>query len=169
MGMIKLRRRAHETPETVFDNWPTDRATRVSVVEVVAWRIDVAQNRGTGSLDKRIGLKLRVAVVDFPGKILSRAESVRLKLHPKVAVKIIAAALGDDVDHAACCAAKFSIETAGLYLHFLYELERQVIVFAQLASAGVCDFRTIRDECVLCATRAVYLKATAQRFFPGCA
>src|SRR5262249_39974657 len=33
----------------------------------------------------------------------------------------------------------------------------------------VCDFRTIDDESVLCAARAVHLEAAAQGFFPGCA
>ncbi len=83
-----------------------------------------------GSLDKRIRLELRIAVVNFSGERLSRTESVRLELHPEVAVKLIAAALGDNVDHAARGATKLSIESAGLYLHFLDELERQVIVFA---------------------------------------
>ena len=130
IGVIKLRRRAHEKPEPVFNNWSTNRDAGISVVKAVTRWIDVAQHRCAGSLNQRIGLKLRVAVVNFPGERLSCTESVRLELHPKVAVKLIAAALGDNVDHAASRAAKLSIETARLYLHFLYELERQVIGFA---------------------------------------
>src|SRR5689334_1973325 len=130
MGVIKLRRRADEKPESVFDDWSTQRAARVSVVELVTRRVDVGQVGRTGSLDKRVGLKLRITVVDFAGKVLSRAECVRFELHAEVAVKFIAAALGDNVDHAAGGAAKLSIETARLHLHFLHELKRQVIVVA---------------------------------------
>ena len=130
MAVIKLWRRAYEKPEPVFDNWSTNRSARIGVVKVVAWWIDVTQSSGTGSLDKRIGLKLRVTIVNFSGERLSRAETVRFELHPEVSVKIIATAFGDNVDHAACRTTKLRIETAGLYLHFLYELERQVIGFA---------------------------------------
>src|SRR5215510_13213827 len=112
MGVIKLRRRAYEKPKSVFDNWSTKRAAGISVVKAVTRGIDVTQASRTGSLDKRIGLDLRVTVVDFSGERLSRTEIARLKLHPEVAVKFIAAALGDNVDHAAGGAAKFSIETA---------------------------------------------------------
>ena len=169
MGVIKLRRRAYEEPKSVFDNWTTERRAGIRVVKAVTRGIDVAQNSRAGSLDKRIGLELRVAVVDFSGERLSRTEGVRFKLQTEVAVKVIAAALGDNVDHAARCAAKLSVETARLNLYFLYELERQVIGFAQLAGAEVCDFRTVDDERVLCAARAVYLEAAAQRFFSRCA
>src|ERR1051325_2995593 len=130
MAVIKLRRRAHQKPKPVFDDWTTERAAGIGVVKLVARRIDVAQVSRTGSLDQRIRLELRITVVNFSGEILSRTERVRLELHSEVAVKLIAAALGDNVDHAACGAAKLSIETAGLYLHFLYELEWEVIVVA---------------------------------------
>src|SRR5689334_4272120 len=130
MGVIKLRRRADEKPKSVFDDWSTERAARICVVKVVTRRIDVAQVSRTRSLDQRVRLKLRVAVVNFSGEILSRTESVRLELHPEVAVKFVAAALGDNVDHAAGGAAKLSIEAAGLHLHFLHELEREVVVVA---------------------------------------
>ena len=130
MGVIKLWRRADEKPKSVFDDWSTQRATGISVVELVTWWIDVAQASRAGSLVQRIRLELRVAVVNFSGERLSRTESVRLELHPKVTMKIVAAALGDNVDYAACGSTKLSIETARLNLHFLYELEWQVIVFA---------------------------------------
>src|SRR5215510_5038745 len=130
MRVIELRRRADEKPKSVFDNWSTNRAAGIGVVKAVAWRVDVAQASGARSLNKRIGLKLRIAVVDFSRERLSRTEIARLKLHSEVTVKLIAAALGDNVDHAAGSATKLSIETARLNLHFLYELERQVIGFA---------------------------------------
>ena len=124
MSVIKLRRRAYEKPEPVFDNRSTNCGTGISVVKAVTWWIDVAQSSCTRSLDKRIRLELWITVVNLSGERLSRTESVRLKLHPEFSVKIIAAALSDNVDHAACGATKLSIETAGLYLHFLHELKR---------------------------------------------
>ena len=130
MRVIKLRRRAYQEPKSVFDNWTTKRRAGVRVVKFVTRGIDVAQNSRTGPLDKRICLELRVTVVNFSGERLSSTETVRLKLQPEIAVKLIAAALGDNVDYAAGCATKLSIETARLNLHFLYELERQVIGFA---------------------------------------
>ena len=130
MGVIKLGRRAYEKPEPVFDNGSTKRGAGIRVVKAVTWWIDVAQSSGTGSLNKRIGLILRVAVVNFSSERLARTESVGFELHAELAVKLIATALGDNVDHAAGGATKLSIETAGLYLHFLYELERLVIGFA---------------------------------------
>src|SRR5215217_6063204 len=110
MGMIKLRRRAYQKPKSVFDNWTTKRRAGVRVVKAVTRGIDVAQNSRAGSLNERIRLELRVTVVNFSGKRLSRTESVRFKLQPEVAVKLIAAALGDNVDHAARCTTKLSIE-----------------------------------------------------------
>ena len=95
MAVIKLRRRAYEKPEPVFNNWSTNRGARIRVVEVVAWRIDVTQSSGAGSLNKRIRLELWVTIVDFSSERLSRTESIRLKLHSEVAVKFITLFLHD--------------------------------------------------------------------------
>src|SRR6185503_9925436 len=123
MGVIKLRRCAYEKPESVSDNWSTNRAAGISVVKAVTRGIDVAQRFRAGALDKRVRLKLRVTVRDLSRERLSRAETACFKLHTEVAVKIVATALGNNVDDAARCTAKLSIKTARLYLHFLYELE----------------------------------------------
>ena len=72
----------------------------------------------------------------FPVRVWRALRCVGLKLHSEFSVKLIAAALGDDVDYAARCAAKLGIETARLHLHFLYELERQVVGVAQVGRCG---------------------------------
>ena len=140
MRVIKLRRRAGEKPQSIFNDWSTKRDARISVVKVVTRWIDVAQGSRTRSLDKWICLKLRVAVRDLSGERLARTETVRLKLHPEVAVKIIATALGNNVDYAACGAPKLSIKTARLHLHFLYKLEGEIVCVTKLAGAEVCNF-----------------------------
>ena len=107
-----------------------DRAARISVKEIVAGGIDVTQDRSARSLNQRIRLVLRITVIDFACKVLSCTEIARLKLHPKLSMKIISAALGHDVDNTTGRSPKLGIKATRLDLHFLHKLERQIVVVA---------------------------------------
>ena len=81
-------------------------------------------------MNQRIRLVLRVTVIDFAREVLSCTEIARLKLHPKLSMKFISAALGDDVDDTTSRSTKLGIKATRLDLHLLNKLERQVVVIA---------------------------------------
>src|SRR3989442_11437408 len=86
-----------------------------------------------------------------------RFERVRLEVTIRRSMKVVAAALGDNVDHSTQCFAILRFKTAGLDLHFLDEVEvyataeRAEIqrVGAKAAITGVSHIGAVDDVLVL--------------------
>ena len=78
-------------------------------------------------------------------------------------MKVIAAALRNNVNHATCGATVLSLEARRLDLNILNELERDVVVSVQRARPEVGYFLAVDDEGVLRSRCSVYLETAAKR------
>ncbi len=118
-----------EEPEPILD----DVAAEVDAEVLALVAVD-----GAGGGDDRVGARLQRVVVE---------------VGEDVALELVAARLGDDVDHAAGRAAVLGLVAAGLDVDRLHELEVELLALEAVLDAGGVD--AVDDERVLGAGGAV--------------
>jgi len=85
----------------------------------------------------------------------------------ELAMPVIAAAFGHDVDNAAGRAAIFRVKTARFYLKFLYQLERDLVVTVNTRVVIIGHFLTVDNKGIFSVCRSVDRKATRDSIGTG--